>query len=47
MIGAEISDSLRILKDFKHASSDSKGTFLAKIFVSGLAICEKSFMNRR
>jgi hypothetical protein len=26
MIGAETSASLRILKDFKHASSNSKGT---------------------
>jgi hypothetical protein len=47
MIGAEMSASLRILKDFKHASSNSKETSLAKIFVSGLTMCEKSFMNRR
>jgi hypothetical protein len=45
MIGAEMSASLRILKDFKHASSNSKGTSLAKRFISGLAMCEKSFMN--
>jgi hypothetical protein len=44
MIGAEMSASLRILKDFKQASSKSKGTSLAKRFISGLAICEKSFM---
>jgi hypothetical protein len=47
MIGTEMSASLRILKDFKHASLNSKGTSLAKRFVSGLAMCEKSFMNRR
>jgi hypothetical protein len=47
MIGAEMSASLRILKDFKHATSNSKGTFLAKRFVSSLAMYEKSFMNRR
>jgi hypothetical protein len=46
MIGAEMSASLRILKDFKHASSNSKGTFLANRFISGLAMCEKSFMKR-
>jgi hypothetical protein len=46
MIGAEMSAFLRMLKDFKHASSNSKGTSLAKRFVSGLAICEKSFMKR-
>jgi hypothetical protein len=46
MIGAEMSASLRILKDFKHASSNSKGISLAKIFISGLAMCEKSFINR-
>ena len=43
MIGIEISAFLRILKDFKLASSNSKGTSLAKRFVSGLAICEKIF----
>ena len=43
MIGVEISAFLRILKDFKHASSNSKGTSLAKRFVSGLATCEKIF----
>jgi hypothetical protein len=47
MIGAEMNASLRTLKDFKHASSNSKGTSLANRFVSGLAIYEKSFMNRR
>jgi hypothetical protein len=47
MIGAEMSAFLKILKDFKHASSNSKGTSLAKRFVNGLAICEKSFMKRR
>jgi hypothetical protein len=46
MIGAEMSASLRILKDFKHVSSNSKGASLAKRFVNGLAMCEKSFMNR-
>jgi hypothetical protein len=40
MIGAEMSASLRILKYFKHASSNSKGTSLAKRFISGLAMCE-------
>jgi hypothetical protein len=46
-VGAEMSASLKILKEFKHASSNSKGTSLANRFVSGLAIYEKSFMNRR
>jgi hypothetical protein len=46
MIGAEMSASLRMLKDFKHASSNSKGTSLANRFVNGLAIYEKSFMNQ-
>jgi hypothetical protein len=43
MIGAEMNAFLRMLKDFKHASSNSKGTSLAKRLVSGLAICEKVF----
>ena len=43
MIGAKMSAFLRISKDFKHASSNSKGTTLAKRFDKGLAICEKSF----
>jgi hypothetical protein len=47
MIGAEMSASLRMLKDFKHASSNSKGTSLDRRFVSGLAICEKSFIKGR
>jgi hypothetical protein len=47
MIGAEMSASLRILKDFRQASSNSNGTSLAKRFVSGLAMCEKSFMNQQ
>jgi hypothetical protein len=47
MIGVEISASLKMLKDFKHASSNSKGTSVANKFVSGLAIYEKSFMNRQ
>jgi hypothetical protein len=47
MIGAEMSAFLRISKDFKHASSNSKATSLATRFVSGLAICENSFMKRR
>jgi hypothetical protein len=47
MVGAEISASLRMLKEFKHASSNSKGTSLPNRFVSGLAIYEKSFINRR
>jgi hypothetical protein len=38
MIGAEMSAFLRMLKDFIHASSNSKETSLAKRFVSGLAI---------
>ena len=46
MIGAEISVFLRILNDLKHASSNSKRTSLAKKFVSGLAICEKSFIKQ-
>jgi hypothetical protein len=45
MIGAEISASLGILKDFKHTSLNSKETSLANRFVSGLAMCEKSFIN--
>jgi hypothetical protein len=36
-----------MLKDFKHASSNSEGISLANKLVSGLAICEKSFMNWR
>jgi hypothetical protein len=40
MIGAEMSAFLRISKDFKHASSNLKGTSLANRFVNGLAICE-------
>jgi hypothetical protein len=40
MIGAEMSASIKILKDFKHASSNSKRTSLDKRFVSGLAMCE-------
>jgi hypothetical protein len=47
MISAEMSAFLRILKDFKHASSNLKATSLAKRFVSGLTMCEKSFMTRR
>jgi hypothetical protein len=47
MIGAEMSASLKILKEFKHASSNSKGTSIANKFVSALAIYKKSFMNRR
>jgi hypothetical protein len=35
-----MSASLKILKDFKHASSNSKGTSLARRFISGLVICE-------
>jgi hypothetical protein len=46
MIGVEIRAFLRMLKDFKHASSNSKGISLAKRLVSGLAMCEKSFMIR-
>jgi hypothetical protein len=42
MIDAEMSAFLRILKDFRHASSNSKGISLAKRLVSGLAMCEKS-----
>jgi hypothetical protein len=44
MISAEVSAFLRMLKDFKHVSSNSKGTSLAKRFVSGLEIYEKSFI---
>jgi hypothetical protein len=40
MIGAEMSASLRMLKEFKHASSNSKGTSLTNRFISGLAIYE-------
>jgi hypothetical protein len=47
MIGAEVSAFFKVSKAFKHASSNSKGTSLAKRLVSGLAICEKSFINRR
>jgi hypothetical protein len=47
MISAEMCAFLRMLKDFKHASSNSKGTSLTKRLGSGLAMCEKSFMNRR
>jgi hypothetical protein len=43
MIGAEMSAFLRMLKDFKHASSNSKGIFLVKRLVSGIGICEKNF----
>jgi hypothetical protein len=46
MIGAEMSDSLRILKDFIHSSSKSNGTSLASKAVRGLAIFEKYFMKR-
>ena len=46
MIGAEMSAFLRISKDFKHASSNSKGISLGKRFVSGLTMCEKSFIKR-
>jgi hypothetical protein len=42
MIGAELSAFLRMLKDFKHASSNSKGISLAKRLVSGLALCKKN-----
>ena len=45
MIGAEMNVFLRMLKDFIQASSNSKGTSLAKRFLSGLAIREKSFIN--
>jgi hypothetical protein len=47
MIGAEMSASLRTLKEFKHASSNFKETSLANRFVSSLAIYEKSFINQR
>jgi hypothetical protein len=47
MIGVEMSAFLRMLKDFKHASSNLKGISLAKRLVSGLAMCKKSFMNRQ
>jgi histidyl-tRNA synthetase len=43
MIGAEMSAFFKMLKYFKYASSNSKGTSLAKRFVRGLAIYEKSF----
>jgi hypothetical protein len=46
MIGVEVSAFLKVLKAFKHPSSNSKGTSLAKRLVSGLAIYEKSFINR-
>ena len=44
MIGVEISAFFRNLKDFKHTSSNSRGASLAKRFVRGLAISEKSFI---
>jgi hypothetical protein len=47
MISGGMSAFLRMLKDFKHASSNSKEISLAKRLVSGLAMYEKSFMNRR
>jgi hypothetical protein len=47
MIGAEMSAFLKILKDFKHALSNSKRTSLAKRFVNCLAIYKKYFMKRR
>ena len=42
MIGAKMRAFFIISNDFKHALSNSKGTSLAKIFVSGLVMCEKS-----
>jgi hypothetical protein len=47
MISAEVSAFFKVLKAFKHASSNSKGTSLAKRLVSGLAIYEKSFINQQ
>jgi hypothetical protein len=38
MIGEEMNAFFKVSKDFKHASSNSKGTFLASKLVSGLAI---------
>ena len=38
MIGVEMSASLRILKDFKHTTLNSKWTSLANKFINGLAI---------
>jgi hypothetical protein len=46
MIGVEVSAFFKVSKAFKHASSNLKGTSLAKRLASGLAICEKSFINR-
>ena len=45
MIGAEISDLLRISKARKHASLNSKGTYLANKRVRGLPMNEKTFKN--
>jgi hypothetical protein len=45
MIGVEVSAFFKVSKAFKHTSSNSKGTSLAKRLVSGLSICEKSFTN--
>jgi hypothetical protein len=45
MIGVEMSAFLRISKDCKQASSNSKGTSLASKQVRGRAINEKSFIN--
>jgi hypothetical protein len=41
MIVGEMSAFFKISKDFIHASSNSKGTSLAKRLVNGLAIYEK------
>jgi hypothetical protein len=46
MIGTEVSDFFKVSKAFKNTLSNSKRTYLAKRLVSGLAICEKSFINR-
>jgi hypothetical protein len=47
MIGAEMSAFFKVSKDFIQASSNSKGTSLAKRLISGLAIYEKFFINLR
>jgi hypothetical protein len=44
--GAEMSAFLRVWKEVKHSFVNSKGASLANRFVRGLAICEKSLINR-
>jgi hypothetical protein len=44
MIGAEMSAFLRVWKEFKHSSVNSKGASLANRFMRGLEIYEKSLI---